>query len=100
MTFMVGDTVPSLDQGIPNDLQMPRFVFSGGTIIVLHRGYGHQAGEVAPALGLATKDFVFATIANDRDLHGSFSVEPLIDLRSARITIRTRSEDGYPRILK
>ena len=38
MTFMVGDTVPSLDQGIPNDLQIPRFVFSGGTIIVLQWG--------------------------------------------------------------
>ena len=71
--FAVGDTVPALNEGIQNDLQIPRFVFAERSIIVMQWGYGHQVGGPVPAPGLrasatATRQLLYSSDGIDIDL--------------------------------
>ena len=85
--FALGDTVPAMDTGIQNDLQIPRFVYTDASIIALQWGYGHQAGTMVTAPGLEKQVFVFQTITSYERRLGTFTLEPLPDLRKLRITV-------------
>ncbi|MBK8612459.1 MAG: hypothetical protein IPN85_03055 [Flavobacteriales bacterium] len=98
--FAVGDTVPALNEGIQNDLQIPRFVFAERSIIVMQWGYGHQVGGPVPAPGLEKQVFVFLTRSPYEDRLGSFTLEPLMDLRSVRITVGTLVHANEPLIVR
>ncbi len=87
--FALGDTVPAMDTGIQNDLQIPRFVYTDASIIVLQWGYGHQSENAVPAPGLEKQVFVFQTITSYERRLGTFTLEPLPDLRNVRITAST-----------
>ncbi len=85
--FHLGDTVPSWDTKVPNDLQIPRFVYTDAAIIVLQWGYGHQAGNAVPTPDLEMQVFVFQTNAPYERRLGTFTLQPLVDLRNVRITV-------------
>ncbi len=87
--FAVGDTLPSFPNRTQDDLQIPRFIFTEGAIIVLHWGYGHQAGNPLPAPGLAKEVFVFLSTAPFEHRMGTFTLEPLPDMLSVRINLGT-----------
>lgn len=98
--FVVGDTVPALDQGPRDDLRIPRFVLMEGAIPFLQWGYGHQSTKVVPTSGLDQQVFVFQTDRGDHAVRGAFTVEPRMDLRTARIAIRETREDQGPWIIQ
>jgi hypothetical protein len=87
--FAFGDTLPSFPNRIQDDLQIPRFVYTEGSIIVLHWGYGHQAGSVLPAPGLEKQVFVFRSISPYEHRMGTFTLEPLPEMLSVRINLGT-----------
>ncbi len=87
--FAAGDTLPALDGKIQNDLQIPRFVFTDGTIPVVQWGYGNAWKAPVMTPGLEKQVFVFKTIAPHEHRLGTFTLGPMPDLRSVRITVGT-----------
>jgi hypothetical protein len=98
--FHVGDTVPALDTGIRDDLQIPRFMHTDATIIAWQWGYGHQAGPVVPTPGLAQQVFVFRTTGPHGVKTGTFSLEPWGDPRSVRCTVRSLYNGITPHMVR
>lgn len=98
--FAMGDTVPPFDTKIQDDFRIPRYNLQEGTIPVVQWGYGHQHAMATHTAGLDKQVFVFRTVAGDRTVLCAFTLEPLLDQRSARIVIRAVWKDEGPWIIR
>ncbi len=84
-----GDTILPLDTSRRDDLYVPRMAYGHAAIQVAYWGYGHQSALVTVTPDLGKQRYVFRTIAPYEHSIGTFTVEPLPDLRSVRITAGT-----------
>jgi hypothetical protein len=82
-----GDTILPLDTVRRDDLHFPRLAYADGSIPVAYWGYGHQSALVTVTPDLLKQRYVFKTIAPYEHRIGTFTVDPLPDLRSVRITV-------------
>jgi len=83
--FAFGDTLPEFDKGIPNDMQIPHFLFTDGSIDVLQWGYGNQVRTVGSTPGLSGQVFVLQTTIPQKPRTWTITLEPLTEQRSVRI---------------
>jgi hypothetical protein len=76
MVCSKGDSIPAIDTKPQNDFEIPRTLYTDGSIQVAYWGYGHQSPLVTVTPNLGDQFYVFQTISNDRAWHGSFSITP------------------------
>lgn len=98
--FAVGDTVPGVDSKVQNDLQIPRFVYTEWDITVWQWGYG--SGWMAPTAtpDLEEQVFVFLTVSPTGSHRGTFTLQPIADLRSVRVALGTLADTDVPLIIR
>ena len=83
--FARGDTIHALDEGIRDDLRIPRYAFMDGAVPVLNWSYGrNNIGPTRPT-PMAQRVFVFATTSDGSTVHGTFTLEILKEQRMVRI---------------
>ncbi len=97
--FAHGDTLPVLDNGLRDDLRIPRFLFTEGTIPVLQWGYGHAWSMPAMVAGLDEQVFVFQTIAQER-LVRTFTIRVDAETRAVRIRTGDLVRSDKPLIIR
>lgn len=85
--FARGDTIPVLEEGMRDDLRIPRYAFMDGGLRALTWSYGRN-GTAPPQLApMADRVFVFATRMGEQVVHGTFTLE----FQKARRTVAIRS---------
>lgn len=97
--FAHGDTLPALDNGLRDDLRIPPFVFTEGTIPVLKWGYGNAWSMPAISAGLAEQVHVFQTIAQERVVR-TFTIQVDGETRAVRISTGDLMRSDKPLIIR
>ena len=83
--FAPGDTIPVPHVGVQDDLRIPRLAYIEGAVHALHWSYG-RSGVAPPRMApQADRVFVFATTAGERIVHGTFTLELLVEQRTVRV---------------
>lgn len=98
--FAHGDTIPLLNTGVQNDLQIPKLLFTEGAITVLEWGYGNAWRLPAMTVGLDEQVFVFQVIANERVVRGTFTMFVENGTRAVRINTGTLVRADEPSIIR
>jgi hypothetical protein len=97
--FAHGDTLPALYDGLQDELRIPRFVFTEGTILVLQWGYGNAWSMPAMPPGLAERVHVFQTIAQERVVR-TFTIQVDEETRAVRISTGDLVRSDKPMIIR
>ena len=84
-----GDTVHVLDTKRRDDLHIPGPAYADGSIPVAYWGYGHQSALVTATPNLEAQYYVFRTVANGTEWHGSFTIEPPVQMDLVNIRVGT-----------
>lgn len=97
--FARGDTIHALDEGIRDDLRIPRYAFMDGAVPVLNWSYGrNNIGPTQPT-PMAKRVFVFATMRGEKVVRGTFTLETLVEQRTVRIIPGTLLAGDLPVIV-
>jgi|694.fasta_scaffold124486_2 hypothetical protein len=86
MVCSKGDSIPAVDTKPQNDFEIPRTLYTDGSIQVAYWGYGHQSALITAIPDLEAQYYVFQTVANGTAWHGSFRIEA--PGRTDRVNIR------------
>jgi hypothetical protein len=86
MVCSKGDSIPAVDTKPQNDFEIPRTLYTDGSIQVAYWGYGHQSALITAIPDLEARYHVFQTVANGTAWHGSFRIEA--PGRTDRVSIR------------
>jgi hypothetical protein len=73
--FDVGDTLHALDEGIRDDLRIPRYAFIDGAVRALSWSYGRNGASPPQMAHMAKRVFVFASTHGERTVYGTFTLE-------------------------
>lgn len=82
-----GDGIRAVPTRPQDDLQIPLENYTDGSIPVAYWGYGGHAEQFIAAPNLKDQHYVFRTVANGRTWHGSFTIEPPVQLDEVKVRV-------------
>jgi hypothetical protein len=82
-----GDGIRAVPTRPQDDLQPPLVNYTDGSIPVAYWGYGGQAEQFTAAPNLNEQHYVFRTVANGRTWHGSFTIEPPVQMDQVKVRV-------------
>jgi hypothetical protein len=85
--FNAGERVAAIDTTLQDDLRIPTIHSTDGSIQVAYWGYGGQAEKFTVTPNLSDQYYVFRTMANGRTWHGSFTIEPPVQMDQVNVRV-------------
>lgn len=83
----MGDGIRAVPTRPLDDLQTPVMNYTDGSIPVAYWGYGGQAEQFTEIPNLNDQYYVFRPVANGRTWHGSFSIEPPVQMDQVKVRV-------------
>lgn len=82
-----GERIPAADTTVQDDLRIPTMNYTDGSVQVAYWGYGGHAERFTAAPNLKSHYYVFRTVANGRTWHGSFTIEPPVQVDPVKVRV-------------
>jgi hypothetical protein len=82
-----GDSIRAAPTRPQDDLQIPLVNYVDGSIPVAYWGYGGNTEQFTAASNLIDQYYVFRTTANGRTWHGSFTIEPPVQMDQVKVSV-------------
>jgi hypothetical protein len=82
-----GDGIRAVPTRPQDDLQIPLVNYTDGSIPMAYWGYGGQAEKFTATSYLNEQYYVFRTVANGSTWHGSFTIEPPVQMDQVNVRV-------------